>query len=144
MSDNIRIQTPDSYEDTLLNLNSYKSKKLVEDYIRLNEPDVIVFDPLCAFTTGSLNSDSSMRQVCLNINQVARGSNSDRSVVVVHHALTGKEGAKKAFGPDRASYGRGSKVVQDVRNSAKSRHINLRTGRGFQPGAMGSRLEWRC
>jgi hypothetical protein len=111
VSDNIRIQTPDNYEDTLLDLNSSKSKKLVEDYIRLNEPDVIVFDPLCAFTTGSLNSDSSMRQVCLNINQVARGGNSDRSVVVVHHALTGKEGARKAVGLDRASYGRGSKAL---------------------------------
>ena len=111
VSDNIRIQTPDNYEDTLLDLNSYKSKKLVEDYIRQNEPDVIVFDPLCAFTSGSLNSDSSMRNVCLSINQVARAGNNDRSVVVVHHALTGKEGARKAVGLDRASYGRGSKAL---------------------------------
>jgi len=111
VSDNIGIQTPDNYEDTLLDLNSYKSKKLVEDYIRQNEPDVIVFDPLCAFTSGSLNSDSSMRNVCLSINQVARAGNNDRSVVVVHHALTGKEGAKKAVGLDRSSYGRGSKAL---------------------------------
>jgi hypothetical protein len=110
-SDNIRIQTPENYEDTLLDLNHYKSKKRVEDYIRQNEPDVIVFDPLCAFTTGSLNSDSSMRQVCVDINQVARSGNNDRSVVVVHHALTGKEGAKKAVGLDRASYGKGSKAL---------------------------------
>jgi DNA repair photolyase len=111
VSDNIRIQTPENYEDTLLDLNSYKSKKLVEDYIRQNEPDVIVFDPLCAFTSGSLNSDSSMRNVCLSITQVARAGNNDRSVVVVHHALTGKEGARKAVGLDRASYGRGSKAL---------------------------------
>ena len=111
VSENIRIQTPDNYQDTLLDLNSYKSKKLVEDYIRLNEPDVIVFDPLCAFTSGSLNSDSSMRQVCTGINQVARDGNNHRSVVVVHHALTGKEGARKAVGLDRASYGRGSKAL---------------------------------
>ena len=111
VSDNIRIQTPENYEDTLLDLNHYKSKKRVEDYIRQNEPDVIVFDPLCAFTTGSLNSDSSMRQVCVDINQVARSGNNDRSVVVVHHALTGKEGAKKAVGLDRASYGKGSKAL---------------------------------
>jgi len=111
VSDNIRIQTPERYEDTLLDLDNPESKKLVERYITQNEPDVIVFDPLCAFTSGSLNSDSSMRKVCMGLNQVSRNGNEDCSVVVVHHTLTGKEGARKAVGLDRASYGRGSKAL---------------------------------
>jgi hypothetical protein len=111
VSDNIRIQTPQRYEDTLLGLDNPESKKLVERYITENEPDVIVFDPLYAFTSGSLNSDSTMRKLCLSLNQVALHGNDDCSVVVVHHTLTGKEGARKAVGLDRASYGRGSKAL---------------------------------
>lgn len=111
VSDNIRIQTPQRYEDTLLDLDNPESKKLVERYITENEPDVIVFDPLYAFTSGSLNSDSTMRKLCLNLIQVALHGNDDCSVVVVHHTLTGKEGARKAVGLDRASYGRGSKAL---------------------------------
>lgn len=111
VSAHIRIQTPEKYEDALLDLEHPTSKKLVESYIEQNQPDVVVFDPLYAFTSRSLNSDTTMRRLCILLNQVSRLGNEKCSVIVVHHTVTGKEGARKAVGWDRASYGRGSKAL---------------------------------
>jgi hypothetical protein len=48
-----------------------------------------------------------------NITRLAKvGGRTDRAMLVLHHALTGKAGAGKATGFDRSSFGRNSKALQ--------------------------------
>lgn len=70
-----------------------------------------MFDPLIAFAAGNLNSDSGMILTCERVSRLARLGNPDCAVVIVHHALNGLAGLKKAAGFDRSSFGRGSKVL---------------------------------
>lgn len=129
VSAHILIQTPADSADIPFLLDDQKSLAPLEQYISENQPDVIVFDPLSGFANGSLNGDSTMRKVCTAINQVARFGKPGCSVVVVHHTLTGREGAKKATGWDRASYGRGSKTL----HSWTRGQINIALGSPTDP-----------
>ena len=52
-----------------------------------------------------------MTSTLSTIGQLTRRGDPQRIPVIVHHSLTGKSGAVKAFGYDRGSYGRGSKVL---------------------------------
>ena len=129
VSAHILIQTPEDSADIPFVLDDQKGLKLLEKHISKNHPDVIVFDPLSGFANGSLNGDSTMRKVCIAINQVARFGKPGCSVVVVHHTLTGREGARKATGWDRGSYGRGSKTL----HSWTRGQINIALGSPTDP-----------
>lgn len=43
--------------------------------------------------------------------RIARAGNADRALIQLHHSLTGREGAKKAFGYERSGFARNSKVI---------------------------------
>jgi len=72
---------------------------------------VVVFDPLMAFAAGSLSTDSGMLLTCEKLLQLARLGVPTCAVVIVHHALNGLAGIKKAVGHDRSAFGRGSKIL---------------------------------
>ncbi len=107
----LAIRTLDKNGDGFLNLDDAQNRRRLEAVIKEVAPDVVAFDPLSSFAKGSLNSDSTIRAVCKAITEISRRGNPDCSIIVVHHALTGKAGAKKATGMDRSSFGKGSKEL---------------------------------
>jgi hypothetical protein len=108
--EHVVIHTVESSEDALVNIDMHA--EAIRDAIGEARPDVIVWDPLNAFCVGDLNKDQDMRETCMAVSQLSREGNPDRAIVVLHHALTGKAGAAKATGFDRASFGRNSKILQ--------------------------------
>ena len=109
---NLLIHTLERDHDAFLGLDNPASAELVARLVKDAMADVVVFDPLFAFASGNLNTDSVMLKTCRAITDLARLGRPNCAIVVLHHTLTGKEGAKKATGYDRASYGRGSKSLQ--------------------------------
>ena len=108
---NLIIHTLEKDHDTFLNLSDHASAELVARLVKTYKADVVLFDPLYAFATGNLNSDAAMLKTCKTLSDIARLGAADCAVVVLHHSLTGKAGARKATGYERGSYGRGSKAL---------------------------------
>ena len=106
------IHTIETEEDVFLDLTEPSIYKKVSEMIQDINPQFVEFDPLNSMTTGELNGDQDMRAVCMAITRVTKLRNPNRVPLVIHHSLTGKAGAAKAVGWDKASYGRNSKVLQ--------------------------------
>lgn len=106
------IHTIEADHDVFMDMANEKEFQSVQSLITDFNPDFVVFDPLNTFTTGDLNSDADMRGICTAITRATKRGNPKRVPIVVHHSLTGKAGAQKATGWDKASYGRNSKVLQ--------------------------------
>lgn len=109
--DNLHIHTLEEQHDYILTLGDQVNFSRIEQAILEVEPDVVVFDPLYAFGTGDLNSDVDMAESCRKLQELALKGNSQRALIVLHHSLTGKQGAIRVMGYDRASFGRNSKVL---------------------------------
>jgi hypothetical protein len=71
----------------------------------------VVIDPLNDFIAGDPNKDADMKNSLQILSRLCRRGNPDRALVVLHHALTGKAGAARATGHDRASFARNSKTL---------------------------------
>lgn len=111
LHDNLHIHTLEEQHDYILNLGDQINFSRIEQAIREVNPDVVVFDPLYAFGSGDLNSDADMANCCRKLQELTLKDNAQRALIVVHHSLTGKQGAIKAMGYDRASFGRNSKLL---------------------------------
>jgi hypothetical protein len=111
--ENLFIHTLECETDFWLHIatDSAAFERAREAVKRLN-PHLVGFDPLKDLTTDDLNKDVDMRAVCDAMSAIARADgNTERGIVVSHHSLTGVQGAEKAVGMDRASFGRNSKVL---------------------------------
>ncbi len=122
IDDKLLIHTLETDEDSLVNIESSEGR--IRAAIKKFQPDIVVFDPLNAFSLGDLNSDADMRWVCLKLAQIVKQGNANRALVVLHHSLTGRAGAAKATGFDRSSFGRNSKVLLALTRA----QINLAPG----------------
>jgi len=111
VNDQLAIHTLETDADGFLNLDSPEIRRRIADAIQRGEPDIIGFDSLYNFAIGDLNKDEDMRGTLMEISRLIRQGNPERAGVVLHHATTGKAGAAKATGFDRASFGRNSKVL---------------------------------
>jgi hypothetical protein len=107
----LTIHTLEKPEDADLSLSSDQVSADLTKLIEKEKPDIIAIDPLLAFAVGSLNNDAGMQKTCQKIAKLAGAAGHLASVVILHHTLTGKVGAARATGYDRASYGRGSKAL---------------------------------
>jgi len=106
------VHTLENDDDQMINLDNGDSVMQVQRLINQVQPDFVVFDPLNTFTSGDLNSDQDMRAVVSAITRLVKTGNAKRTPIVLHHSLTGKAGAAKAVGWDKASFGRNSKALQ--------------------------------
>lgn len=106
------IHTLENDTDAFMNLDAADNRIRLSELIQQTQPDVVAFDTLNCFCIGDPSKDSDMRETCMAISKTSREGNPERAIVVLHHALTGKAGAAKATGYDRASFGRNSKVLQ--------------------------------
>jgi AAA domain len=105
------IHTLETDNDFFLNVLNTETYAAVQRLIQEVQPEFVVWDPLNSFTNNDLNSDMDMRAVIAAISALTRAGNPNRVPILLHHSLTGKIGAARAVGWDRASYGRNSKVL---------------------------------
>jgi hypothetical protein len=109
----IFFHTLEADEDGIILLNEVTHFERAQELVLRVRADVIVFDPLRDSHGGDLNGDQEMTLATRNLTRLAKvGGRTDRGLLVLHHSLTGKAGAAKATGFDRASFGRNSKVLQ--------------------------------
>lgn len=109
----IFFHTLEGDEDGVILLNEESHFARAEELILRVNADVVVIDPLRDSHGGDLNGDQEMTCATRNLTRLAKvGGRTDRALLVLHHALTGKAGAGKATGFDRSSFGRNSKVLQ--------------------------------
>ena len=109
---NLLIHTLETEADSLLSLTDPVASDRLESAIRQHNPTVIGIDPLRDFAIGDLNSDRDMAETLREVGRITRAGNPDRALVVLHHALTGRAGATKAFGLERSGFARNSKMLQ--------------------------------
>jgi hypothetical protein len=105
------IHTMEHDEDGMVFLSDPANQKALSELIESSGCDGIAFDPLGDFAIGDPNKDQDMRETCQTISRICKKDNPNRCIIISHHAITGKAGAMKATGFDRASYGRNSKVL---------------------------------
>lgn len=112
VEEKLLIHTVETDADLLLSLGDPQSAARLETAIRKYDPDVVGLDPLRDFAMGDLNSDADMSATLREAGRISRAGNPDRALVILHHALTGRAGASKAFGLERAGFARNSKMLQ--------------------------------
>lgn len=113
IENHIFFHTLEGDEDGVILLNEEGHFARAEELITRVKADVVVVDPLRDSHGGDLNGDQEMTNATRNLTRLAKvGGRTDRALLVLHHALTGKAGAGKATGFDRSSFGRNSKVLQ--------------------------------
>ena len=107
------IHTLENDWDTMLSLDDAGAVERLESAIKDTASDFVVWDVLRDYGIGDLNKDQDMGATLQTIARLTRKGDVQRKriPVVLHHAGTGKAGAAKAIGYDRASYGRNSKVL---------------------------------
>ncbi|XHR29617.1 MAG: AAA family ATPase [Chthoniobacteraceae bacterium] len=112
LNENLFVHTVETDQDAFLTMENPGEFAAVQTLITDLNPAFVVFDPLNTFTAADLNSDADMRSLCTAITRAVKRGNPKRVPLVLHHSLTGRAGAQKATGWDKASYGRNSKVLQ--------------------------------
>ena len=105
------IHTLEADADCLLSLDNPDAQRRIADTIRQLDPGIVCYDSLYNFGIGDLNRDEDMGATLLTLARLSKAGNPNRSTVTLHHSLTGRTGASRATGYDRASFGRNSKVL---------------------------------
>jgi hypothetical protein len=107
----VKIHTLESDYDGFLNLDDEANRHAISEMIQDTKPDVVVFDSLYNVGIGDLNHDADMFATLRVVSFLTKAGNPERVPLILHHALTGRAGAARATGYDRASFSRNSKVL---------------------------------
>jgi hypothetical protein len=110
-NEQVTIHAVENDIDGFVSLDNPENIANIEGAIAEAKPDIIVVDPLNEFAIGDLNSDVGMKTTLQMLQRVCRRGNPNRAIIVLHHAITGRSGAAKAIGFDRASFARNSKTL---------------------------------
>ena len=97
--------------DGHLDLSDPDARRRVIEFVQDSKPDVVVGDPLTAFSIGDLNSDQDMLNTARDFGRIVRQGDPRRIPLLLHHARTGKEATAGVAGADRSSYARNSKAL---------------------------------
>ncbi len=97
--------------DGVVMLSNPEAVTRVSRLIQDTRADVIVIDPLRDFGVGNLDKDDGMIATLHTLSRICRRGDPRRSLLVIHHARTGREAAASAVGFDKASFGRNSKAL---------------------------------
>ena len=106
------IHTLETDRDGWLSLEAEENQVAIAQALDTHKPDVVCFDPLNQIAIGDPNKDGDMAATCQAIGRICKKGNPQRAITVLHHAITGRAGAARAVGIERAGYGRNSKVLQ--------------------------------
>jgi hypothetical protein len=110
-NERVSFHTVENDSDGFVSLESVENQNAIADLITQTDPNIVVIDPLTDVAIGDLNKDVDMRATLMPLSQICRRGDPNRAIVVLHHAVTGKSGASKAVGYDRASFARNSKAL---------------------------------
>jgi hypothetical protein len=110
-AERVTIHSIETDSDCFVSLDSTENITGIEAAIEKAKPDIIAIDPLNDFGIGDLNKDADMKATLQALSRVCRKGNPQRAIIVLHHAITGRSGAAKATGYDRASFARNSKTL---------------------------------
>ena len=110
-ADRVKFHTVENDTDGFVNLDSPEAVANIESVIKRLAPDNIVIDPLNDFAVGDPNKDADMKMTVQALSRICRKGNPKRAILILHHAITGRAGAARATGFDRASFGRNSKAL---------------------------------
>lgn len=108
---NIKIHTLETDEDFIVSLSDPAKAREMERIVHYEKPGIVSFDAVYNFGIGDLNTDQDMLATYRAMTKVARAGNPDCALTMLHHALTGREGMKKAYGFEKSSFARNSKVI---------------------------------
>jgi len=92
-------------------LSDEENRRILRQMITPAQPGVLIFDPLVRFAAGNLATSGGMDATFEAFAELANCGREGCSLVVLHHALTGLEGMKRAYGFNRGSFGRDSKAL---------------------------------
>jgi hypothetical protein len=107
----LHIQVYRTDNDGFLCLDDPETVARIERTIQKFNPEGIVADPLRDFGVGNLDSDADMIATVRALEKIVHTGNPHRVLIPVHHALTGRAGAAKAFGLERSGFARNSKAL---------------------------------
>ncbi|HEY5909185.1 MAG TPA: AAA family ATPase [Verrucomicrobiae bacterium] len=105
------IHTLEGEADTFVSLDSERNVVRIAETIQRHNPGAVIWDSLYNFGIGDLNTDTDMAATLAAVSRLTRQGRPDRIPLVFHHALTGKHGASRAVGYERAGFARNSKVL---------------------------------
>jgi hypothetical protein len=97
--------------DAFVSLDSADNIANISEAIQDHQPDIVVIDPFNDAVIGDPSRDADMKATCQALTRIIRQGNPERAIIPLHHALTGRAGAIKATGHDRASFARNSKAL---------------------------------
>ena len=121
---NIKIHTLETDEDFIVALSDPAKAREMERIVRSEKPGLVSFDAIYNFGIGDLNTDQDMLATYRAMTKIARSGIPDCALTMLHHALTGREGMKKAFGFERSGFARNSKAIFQVSRAV----INIAPG----------------
>ncbi len=110
-NEQVTIHTLENDDDGFVSLDSAENQAAIQTVIEEAKSDIVAYDPLDEYGIGDLNHDAEMRLTLTTLSRLCRKGNPQRGIVVLHHALTGRGGASKATGYERASFARNSKSL---------------------------------
>lgn len=105
------VHTLENDSDGMVFLDNMDNQTHISNAVQQAQPDVVVWDSLQNFAIGDLNKDYDMFKTLYTVSTLTKKGNNLRLPLVIHHALTGKTGAVKALGIERAGYARNSKSI---------------------------------
>jgi AAA domain len=111
VNDNLLVHVIKHDDDLSHYLSDPENVSRMEKIVQEFDATIVAFDVLQDFKVGDLKEDVDMEATVAAMKRITRVGNPNRSMIVVLHALTGRAGAAKAFGYDRTSFARGSKVI---------------------------------
>ena len=110
-SDHVVIHTLETESDGFFTITNADVQRRLKEALEQYKPDGVLIDAVYNVSTGDLNKDTDMMSTLSAVSRVMRHRNPLRSIMACHHSITGKAGAVKATGWDRASFARNSKVI---------------------------------
>lgn len=97
--------------NSFLHLDKPDNMALLRKIVVERQPGVIAFDPLSSFAAGNISTRTGMESTIEALAELANCGKDGCSLIILHHALTGAEGIKKAHGFNRTAFGRDSKLL---------------------------------
>lgn len=122
---NLLFHVPSTVEDRDLGLDDPRNIDRLSKTVKRHKPDLVVLDPYGDLFAGDNENDAvQARQSVKAIFAVCQSYNPKTSILLIHHAKSGKGAAAQAIGWDTQTYARGSKALMSIARS----QINIAPG----------------
>lgn len=105
------FHTVETMDDNFINIGSSEILNKWKCTLEQIRPDVIYIDPFGETVIGDVNKDIDVRHTLRELTRICKSHNQDATIILVHHARTGRGNIAQAVGYDKGNYGLGSKAL---------------------------------